>query len=131
MRTFAPFDNTRVVRDEGGCDVRYLTDPLAETYLEPPGAWISEGMLPPEDLEVRRALAEVKLLADHARSFGLLSRLFGSDKYREARAAAVERQETLLRLVNSSREHKAAIRRIVNAMPPDNGGREALAGYTK
>lgn len=130
MTTFAAFDNTRTVRDDAGDHIRYLTDPLAETYIEPPGAWISEGMLPPEDLEVRRALAEMKALTDHAKSFGFLSRLFGSDTYRKARTAAVEKQQALLSLVNSSREHKAAIRRIVNAMPLGNGGREALLLYT-
>lgn len=131
MIAFAPFDNTRTVRDESGNYVRYLIDPLAETYLVPPGAAVCDGMLPPEEFEVRRALLEMKLLTEHVRAFSWLSRIFGSVAYREARDAAAESQKALLCLVNSTHEHKAAIRRIVNAMPPNNGGRESLLSLTQ
>lgn len=128
MSDFRPFDNTKTVSDESGKRVRFLTDPLAETYIEPLGAWISDGMLPPQEMEVREALVAFKIASDKIASMGLLSRMIGS-RYREAKNQHQQASQSLLTLVNSSQEHKAAIRRIVSAMPRDNGGCEFLSAY--
>lgn len=131
MSNFSPFDNTKALSDDAGNPVRYLVDPLAEVYIEPPEAWVSDGMLPPQDLEVREALVELKFATDRLHTFGFVSRMMKSPDYRHALQAAQTKAEALGELVNRSREHKAAIRRIVNAMPLNNGGREALSAYTK
>lgn len=131
MSEFSPFDNTKTVKDESGNPVRFLADSLAETYIEPPDAWISDGMLPPQEMEVRKALVTFKFASDSVESFGLLSRMIGSTRYRDAKNQLQLASKSLMTLVNSSREHKAAIRRIVSAMPVNNGGREILAAYVE
>ena len=131
MSNFSPFDNSKTVSDDAGNPVRYLVDPLDEVYIEPPDAWVSEGMLPPQDFEVREALMELKLTTDRVHSFGFIARLTKSTAYRNAIQVARAKADALGELVNRSREHKAAIRRIVNSMPQNNGGREMLAAYIK
>ncbi|MTJ94023.1 MAG: hypothetical protein F8N36_14370 [Desulfovibrio sp.] len=125
-----PFNNTLFFHDEAGRACRYLTDPLAETYLAPPENLVKDGMLPPQEFEVCAALLEMKLFTERAISYGTWS-FFRRSERRAAWEIARQKQNRLMELVNSSREHKAAIRRIVSAMPPDNGGREVLRPYTK
>ena len=131
MSKFSPFDNTKALSDDAGNPVLFLVDPLAEAYIEPPEAWVSEGMLPPQDLEVREALMELKLATGRVHTFGIVARMMKSPNYRQALQAAQSKADALGELVSRSREHKAAIRRIVNAMPPNNGGREALSAFIK
>ena len=124
-----PFDASQHMRDEAGKPVCFINDPLDEQYVAFPGNSAPEGMLPPEEFEVRRALAEMKIFTERFAEFGFLKKIFDKTTYQQAKQVAIEKQETLRRLVNSSPEHKAAIRRIVSAMPKGNGGREALASY--
>lgn len=126
---YPPFDNTVTMSDDAGNPVRFLTDPLQEHYIVPPGDLFEDGMLPPEDLEVRRATIAMKLCTERLACLGVWTRLFRRAEYQEAYDMAAEAQRRLRKLVNSTPAHKAAIRRIVNAMPPGNGGREALASY--
>lgn len=130
-REFPPFDNTLVVYDDAGQPIRYLIDPLAEHYIVPPGFSVTDGMLPPEEFAVRKALVEMKLFTERYMSFGVFKRFFHRDEYVAAGKLASRKQEALAHLVNSGPLYKAALRRIVNAMPEDNGGREALREYTK
>ncbi len=126
-----PFDVQSHMNDAQGNPIRFITDPLAEHYIEPPGDWVPAGMLPPEEFQVRAALVEMKIFTDLLHDLGIFGRLFNSTEYKKRYKLANEKQNCLRQLVNSSREHKAALRRIVNAMPTDNGGREALLLYTK
>ncbi len=126
-----PFDNTLTFSDEKGSPGRYITDPLQERYLVPPGDWVQAGMLPPEEFEVRAALVEAKIFTERVMSFGFFSLVFGTAKYRQAYEVAREKQRTLMELVNSSPAHKAAARRIVNDLLPSNGLRDALQSYIK
>lgn len=123
-------DNNEVISNAVGNPIRFLTDPLAEKYITPPGDWVSEGMLPHQEFEVRHALVEMKVATEQIASIGFFERLLKSSSYRQAYEMAQDKQRTLMLLVNSSPEHKAAIRRIVSEMPSGNGGREALAAYT-
>lgn len=125
------FDNRQSMTDENGNIVRFITDPLDEQYLFPPGDAVPEGMLPPQEFEVRVALVEMKWSTERLLGFGLWKRFFKSAEYEKARKLAEDKQRTLFDLVNSSREHKAAIRRIVKAMPSESGGPTVLARYVK
>jgi hypothetical protein len=129
MTVFAPFDNTKTLSDDAGHPVRFLIDPLSDTYIEPPGSMVPDGMLPPQDYEVRKALVEMKFATERLSFFSLIARFFRSKCYCVALEVAQQKQQDLMTMVNSSPEHKASIRRIVNAMPPGNSGREALADY--
>ena len=88
-------------------------------------------MIPPEEFQVRAAMLEMKYFTDQLIDLGIIDRLFRTAEYKKRYAVASEKQRILLQLVNSSREHKAAIRRIVNAMPENNGCRSALANYVE
>jgi hypothetical protein len=124
-----PFDVTQHVHDDAGNPIWYINHPLDEKYVDPPGELVLEGMLPPQEFEVRRALVELKLFTEMAADYGFLRRLLNRPKYLQVLRIATEKQQVLRELVNSSPEHKAALRRIVNAMPERNGGREVLASY--
>ena len=60
---------------------------------------------------------------------GFWRRLFGTAEVQAVEALSAQKQQALRRLLHSSPEHRAALRQIVNAIPPDNGGREALEVY--
>ncbi|KXS54107.1 MAG: hypothetical protein AWU57_1498 [Marinobacter sp. T13-3] len=127
----SPFDQSKTLHDESGAPIKFVQSPTDEHYLHAPGSYIPDGMLPPEDHQVREALMEMKLFTEKALAFSFISRLFRTANFKKAESLAREKQSGLMRLVNSSLEHKAAIRRIVNSMPDGNGGREALLRYTK
>lgn len=105
---------------------KYLNNPLDEEYLVIPGEFVEEGAIPPEEMDVLRALVAMKVSTGKAGQYGIVARLFRTDDFRKSLAAAVTSQKELMELVNRTPLHKAAIRRIVNAMPPGNGGREAI-----
>ena len=129
-RDFPSFDSALVDRCNGR-DVRYLIDPLADEYLVAPGDDVPTAMLPPEEWEVRRALVDLKLAADHAAEMGPLTRIFNRAECAARKLTAANKREALRALLSSSRAHQAALRRIVGAMPLDNGGREALTPYLR
>lgn len=130
-RKLAAFDNTLVVYDDDRQPIRYLVDPLAEHYIEPPRESVPDGMLPPEEFAVRQAVLEMKVFTERYIAFGVWKRLFQRDEYIAAEQLALTKQKALAELVNSGPLYKAALRRIVNAMPEGNGGREALRAYTE
>ncbi|WP_312544116.1 hypothetical protein [Pantoea eucalypti] len=108
-----------------------LNDPLDETYLSPPEDWCADGELPEEEIEVRQALVSMYVLTNRLINFSLLERLFRTRKDSSARSLATDAQQQLMELVDSTPLHKAALRRIVSAMPEDNGGREVLRDYLR
>ena len=108
-----------------------LNDPLDETYLTPPEDWCADGDLPEEEIEVRQAFVSMHVLTNRLMNFSLRERLFRTRKYSSARNLATDAQRQLMELVNSTPLHKAALRRIVSAMPEDNGGREALRDFLR
>lgn len=110
---------------------RYLQTKLDTQYLETPGDCVAEGEIPEEEMEVRRYLAGFKMASDKVNSFGFLSRLFKSEEYRAYKEMFDIMSNKLLELVNRTPEHKAALHRIVNTMPENNGGRQALEEYLK
>jgi hypothetical protein len=124
-----PFDVTQHVKDDAGNPVWFMNNPLDERYVERPGKHVLDGMLPPEEFEVRKALLEMKFFTDQLGEYGFLARILRRPAYQRAEKIAIEKQEHLRKIANSTPEHKAAIRRIVNDMPKSNGGREALASY--
>jgi hypothetical protein len=126
---FAPFDPTATDLDEDGHALRYLDTPLDHEYRVAPPNWVAEGMLPPEDFEVRRAIVEMKLATEHWIGLGFWPRLIGTTAAKHAKAFAVEKQRELRALVQTSPAHKAALRRSIYSMPEDSGGREVPASY--
>ena len=112
-----------------GQEVRYLVDPLADEYLVAPGEAVPRAMLPPEEWEVRNALIEMKFATERVAEMGLIARTVNRAEYDARWQAAVAKQKALRELVQSTRAHRAALRRIVSVMPADGGGREVLAPY--
>ena len=131
LKTYPPFDNTLSLSDDAGSPVRFLLSPFDTKYLTPPGEDIPDGMLPPEDFEVRTALIGVRVATERIGEVGFIATLFRTEKYRAAQALAEKYQNEFKQLVNSSRAHGAALQRIMDAMPPGNGFREFLFHLTK
>jgi hypothetical protein len=107
----------------------YIKTRLDETYLCNVPEWVSEDDLPPEDLEIRKALVEFKLYTNDFIRVGFFNKLFNTKTYQKLKQNAVYAQRDLMTVVNKTPYHKAAIRRIVNSMPLNNGGRKALQDY--
>lgn len=120
-----PFDPTVTTNDGTGRRIRYINTPLDQVYLTPPPDAVPLGMLPPEEYEIQTALVELKFFTERVISFGFFGRLFNRSAYSKALEIARKKQSVLRQLVKRSPEHKAALQRIVSAMPTDNGGREA------
>lgn len=112
---YPPFDPVECLYDDAHNPIRFLNTPLDEKYLEPPGDFCPAGMLPPQDLEVRNAGAAMKLATERFIKLGILDRFFNRAEYLARKDLAIRTQATLRTLVNSSPEHKAALRRIVHA----------------
>ncbi|HDP7352175.1 hypothetical protein [Escherichia coli] len=110
---------------------KYLNDPLDENYLIEPGEMVEEGTIPEEELEVRKQLAALKFCEDRLRNCGFFWRLFHSKEYSRYHHITKTVNDNLMALVNKTPQHKAAIRRIVNSMPENNGGREYLYHFLK
>ncbi|WP_223170117.1 hypothetical protein [Salmonella enterica] len=87
---------------------------------------VEEGSIPDEELEVRKQLAALKLCEERLRKCGFFWRLFNSEEYKGYLHITKTVNDNLMNLVNRTPQHKAAIRRIVNSMPENNGGREFL-----
>lgn len=110
---------------------KYLQNILDETYLTPPDDIVTEGELPQEDFEVRNATIKIKFMADMVVSYGFLKRIFNAKDYKKCVISLVQAENELMELVNKTPIHQAAIRRIINNMPIDNGGRDTLKKYIK
>lgn len=108
---------------------KYMNSPLDETYSQIPGELIEEGTIPEEEMEVRRCLAAVKVMLDKAACLGGITRLLKTKAYRDVISLLKFHEANLMEVVNKSPYHKAAIHRIVSAMPKDNGGRKYLLKY--
>ena len=109
---FARFDPTATVLDGHGNAVRYIDTPLDHEYRVIPPNWVAEGMLPPEDFEMRRAVAEMKLATEHWLALSFWQCLLGSTEAKKARALALKKQHELRLLAQKSPAHKAALRRV-------------------
>lgn len=95
---------------------QYLKDPLDEQYLVVPGDTIEEKTLPAQELEVRRALYELKLIALRADDLNWFSRLFKTGAYEEWHKDFSAKKMEVKALIFSSNLHRAAYHRIRNAV---------------
>lgn len=95
----------------------YLRNPLDEEYLVIPGESVEEGKLPKEELEVRNALAALKMLFIENGDLGVFSKLFNTEAYQAWDAKFTSHKNRTKDLIFSSRLHRAAYRRIVNSIP--------------
>lgn len=110
----------------------YVHHPLDETYrVVPEEDALPRAALPEAEWEVRRAVAGMKLLTNEVYGYSFWQRLTKTEGARTAMERLNWIQQKVMELVNSSPEHKAAIRRIVNAMPKEKGGPAALADYIR
>lgn len=110
---------------------KYINSLLDEEYKVNPGDFIEEGSLPKEEMEVRYCLMAVKVALDKVSQYGYFSHVLKTRNYRMATDLLKQYEENLMITVNKSPIHKAAVRRIVNAMPINNGGRDILLRYTR
>ena len=123
---YSAFDNTLTLRDIAGNHIRFLVSSFDEKYLVPIPSNIPDGMLPPEDFEVRNALVGVRFYTERIGDVGFIATLFRTEKYRVAKALAEGNINQLKKLTSTSRAHSAALKRIINDMPAGNGFKEFL-----
>lgn len=124
------FDNRIFALDAKGSPVRFITDPLAESYIDIPGRYVLPGMLPPEEFEVSAAFVELHHAIENALGVGLVIRLFQPSRARALKVVAEAKQESFLQLVNRSPAHKAAIRRMATVIGSARNA-QAFAQYTR
>lgn len=96
----------------------YLRDPLDNEYLiVPRNSVVEEGALPPEEFQIRRALAALNVIFTEEDAIGALARIFKTQAYKEWETRLSQQKKVIKELVFSSKLHKAAYNRIVNAIP--------------
>ncbi|HIH2750785.1 TPA: hypothetical protein ACYLN4_006606 [Burkholderia lata] len=112
---YLPFNPHLYGEDANGHAYRHITSPYDEMYLMPPAGWVPDGMLPPEELEIRHLLL----------TLAIMRRNIAADKNRNEEGAARALravQSELTRAANRTWAHKCALRRIASVLA--NGGRE-------
>lgn len=120
------FDNRIFALDAKGSPVRFITDPLAESYIDIPGKYVLPGMLPPEEFEVSAALVDLHHAIVASLGAGIITWMLRPDRVRKLRAVAELKQRMFVQLINRSPAHKAAIRRISKLINSD-----AISHYTR
>ncbi|HAO9775438.1 TPA: hypothetical protein IRP15_004879 [Escherichia coli O25b:H4-ST131] len=98
---------------------QYLRDPLDEEYLIIPGDEVEAGSLPPKEIELRSKLGALKWLYLEAGNLGVFSYLFKTKAYLAWEAKYNMEKKLAKDLIYSSRQHRAAYRRLVNSIPKD------------
>jgi len=126
-----PFDNRIVIESEDGGFIRFLTHPLDPRYIHEPQDDYLPGMLPPAEIELRHALNDLKFALLTAASFNAIGRRLMKKKYQSAQDRLNGIVRYLTQQLGSSPEHRAALRRILNTMPPTSSGYELLAQFLK
>ncbi|HFF8253862.1 hypothetical protein [Acinetobacter baumannii] len=110
--------------NENGEKIKLINHPLDEVYLVdeiPSNA--TGGILPYQEFEVRKAMI-VMLSGQHLeKPAGFLNNLFKKTN------VATQSQLDFQKLVNSSPEHKAALKRIISTLPKDY--KSILARYAE
>jgi len=105
----------------------FVAHPLATTYTREVPPFLPREALPAEDWEVRETLACFKAAVDHWNRCGVVAVLFWTARARAAAQLLQAQKQALRAVVSRSAGHQAALRRVVNAMPAENGGRELVA----
>lgn len=95
---------------------KYLQSPLDDRYLVVPGDTVEENTLPAEEIEVRRALSELKLMAIQSDDLSLSSKLFKTNKFMDWQKNFNAKKAEVKTLIFSSQLHRAAYHRIKNAV---------------
>ena len=125
------FDNRIAIECEDGRFIRFLTHPLDRHYIEEPEDAYLPGMLPPAELEMRHALNDLKFALLQTASFNAIGRTLLKRRYRAAQTRLHQIITYITQHIRDSAEHRAALHRIVNAMPNDSSGRELLMQFFK
>ena len=115
-------------------DISYnlVDNPLAEKYKGCVPPMCTNKDLPPEDFEVRKCVAEYKLIYINEKEYGFWSRVFNKEKkykWLEAVSSRSKKGRELQLLLSKSQEHYAAFQRIINDMPEWVLVREVLKQY--
>lgn len=95
---------------------RLINHPLDEVYLSPPGDFIAYGMLPRAEHQIRAAMIEMLFCTKAYMTFGFFKSLFERDEYKRVRSLALDKQKAFREMINSSAEHKAAIKRVFGSL---------------
>lgn len=124
-----PFDPNYTFRDDEGNVCRTIAHPLDERYVIDPGAYVGEGELPPEELQIRHTLlAAVGLesqLSFWEKLFGILGR--PSPAY----LAAYDMEMRLRRLIDRGPTYRAAFCRLANSETVPKSIRRMLAALVR
>lgn len=123
-----PFDNRMTMVLEG-VEVRFLTDTLQEHYLVKPIPTCLPGMLPPQEFEVAAAVELYRDTKAEIDGHTVVDLLLRHTEYLKLLAQLQQRRLQLLGVVSRSRVHKAAMRRIFNAMPEEDPVRDLLKEF--
>lgn len=112
---------------------KYINTSLDETYkLIPMTDLIETKELPLADFEVREALLMVKISTEALRHTPILSKIFSTNEYKNSKETAMNCQAKLRDVINSSPEHMAAFKRLMDAARKLGTGMDiALSSYLK
>lgn len=105
----------------------YVSDLLDKHYTQPVPEWVERTELPAEDFEVRKALMKYKCALMNWNSCSWISAIFRTKRFMDAKLLHDNQFKELEKVISCSAIHKAALHRVVNAMPANNGARKALA----
>jgi hypothetical protein len=94
----------------------YVLHSLAETYLKEPEEWVEAGALPPQEMELRKVMASLRIAKGHLDAFDVVTKFLDGKGYKETRRVFERQCETLRLLVKASPEHRAALKRILSVM---------------
>lgn len=130
-REFQPFDPRLAVPTPSGEALRYVESALDTRYLAPvPADWrhgVRPGMLPPQDLELRKEIDRWREACAEVATFNWWRRWLRRMDLRRAQARADLHERRVRALVRKSAEHRAAAQRIENAAGQDAQARALAA----
>lgn len=113
FRVHAPFDPELSMKGEDGSEVRFLTNPLATTYLVEPLTYCLEGMIPPVDLELSALFMEILVRSAHVSELTFGDRIWNRQEKRARDDALLRTADQIVGIINRSELDRAAFKRVL------------------
>jgi hypothetical protein len=106
-----------------------VRDALSEHYVRSFDWAVPKGKLPDQEIEVRHAITKWRGALVEALSVSTIEKLLRPVQARKKVQIADKSERELRALVASSREHRAALCRMVNITPADNPVQRMMASF--
>jgi len=123
MGPYDPFDPNAFIAGEGGKRIRFMNSPLDERYLVVPPQilWSGPpGMMPPEEQAVRKCISNWVISRDEVGTDNCPYVHMGIRvDYGKIRAFVAQFPDAMRARSHVDRAWRAAIRRLINAVPPE------------